>query len=611
VAEQAGGTYKMKPLCLHNSRKLLSRRIFGNEEKDICLNEQLAEVSNRILKKCGGVPLAIITIASLLVGKERNKMEWYDVCKSIGNGLEENSLDVDNMRKILSLSYYDMPSQLRTCLLYLSVFPEDYTFDKDRLIWMWIAEGFIQCKKHGVRQFEMGEKYLNELVNRSMIQPIYDNDSGMMKSCRVHDMVLDLTRSLSREENFITVLNGYWDHTYQSTNFRRLSLQNGKLDNDTATRASLSMRQVRSIIIFPYAFHSMPSLQRFGVLRVLDLQDCNLSHGSSLKYLGNLLQLRYLGLKNTRIAKLPEEIGNLKYLQTLDVRRTSLSSLPLAIVQLRHLMCLRMYDEIIRVPNGIGHLTSIENLSILGIYDSSTSIIEELARLTELRVLEVTSHVEWNGSLKKSLVKCLQKLKKIQSLFIWIKSGECNLDAWDVAPRHLRKLQLWGCCHFSRLPVWVDPSQLVDLSMLTISVKELQQEDLENLGRLPALRYLDVTVDHENLVSHRTRFTIGAFLFQCLVICKFMLGGPVVFHQGAMPRLTDVGLEFPVREMREINGGFDLGLGNLPSLQIARVLFKSEGANKMEVKEAEAAVRHAIGIHPNDPSLDIRGLLRD
>ena len=124
VAEQVGGAYKMRPLCLDSSRKLLYRRIFGNDEKYKCPHEHLAEVSDRILKKCAGVPLAIITIASLLANRGRNKMEWYEVCNSIGTGLEYG-LDIENMRKILAYSYYDLPSHLRTCLLYLSVFPED------------------------------------------------------------------------------------------------------------------------------------------------------------------------------------------------------------------------------------------------------------------------------------------------------------------------------------------------------------------------------------------------------------------------------------------------------------------------------------------------------
>jgi hypothetical protein len=79
-------------------------------------------------------------------------MEWYEVYNSIGNGLE-NNLDVDNMRKILSFSYYELPCQLRTCLLYLSMFPKDFQIDKNRLIRMWVAEGFTQCEKQGKSLF--------------------------------------------------------------------------------------------------------------------------------------------------------------------------------------------------------------------------------------------------------------------------------------------------------------------------------------------------------------------------------------------------------------------------------------------------------------------------
>jgi hypothetical protein len=66
----------------------------------------LGEVTGKILKKCGGVPLVIITTASLLASKPT--VEWEEVNKSIGSGLG-NSLDVDRMRKILSLCYNDLP----------------------------------------------------------------------------------------------------------------------------------------------------------------------------------------------------------------------------------------------------------------------------------------------------------------------------------------------------------------------------------------------------------------------------------------------------------------------------------------------------------------------
>lgn len=80
---------------------------------------------------------------------------------------------------------------------------------------------------------------------------------------------------------------------------------------------------------------------------------------------------------------------------------------------------------------------------------------------------------------------------------------------------------------------------------------------------------------------------------------------PVVFQQGAMPRLARLHLAFPVRETREIAGGFDLGLGNLTMLQDVTFLLRRLGASKGEVEEAEAALRHAIQIHPNRPKVEI------
>jgi hypothetical protein len=141
---------------------------------------------------------------------------------------------------------------------------------------------------------------------------------------------------------------------------------------------------------------------------------------------------------------------------------------------------------------------------------------------------------------------------------------------------------------------------------LSIRVSGLQQEDLEILGRLPSLCYLDLTVDHEDLGIHG-RFTIGACSFPCLIRCTLQrFGGPVVFQHEAMPRLAELRLEFPVQETREINSGFDLGLGNLLLLQDVHVWFRSGGASKEVVKEAKAAVMHAIELHPNHPTLRVR-----
>uniref|UniRef100_A0A0D9XT12 AAA+ ATPase domain-containing protein n=1 Tax=Leersia perrieri TaxID=77586 RepID=A0A0D9XT12_9ORYZ len=144
VAEQVGGAYQLEPLSPDDSRNLFNQIIFHSKDK---CPPHLTEISQNILKKCGGIPLAIITIASMLASKNGSEHEhWYKVYYSMGSGLED-SPDFRNMRRILLISYYDLLPHLKTCLLYLSLYPEDYLFTRDILIWKWLPPTFIQLKQ--------------------------------------------------------------------------------------------------------------------------------------------------------------------------------------------------------------------------------------------------------------------------------------------------------------------------------------------------------------------------------------------------------------------------------------------------------------------------------
>lgn len=164
------------------------------------------------------------------------------------------------------------------------------------------------------------------------------------------------------------------------------------------------------------------------------------------------------------------------------------------------------------------------------------------------------------------------------------------------------------------LPAWMNRSFVPDLSFLSIAVRELRQTDLDILGRLPALSFLDLQVEHEDL-GIVEGFLVGQGSFPCLVFCVLRgFVGPVAFQQGAMPRLTSLTSRFPVREAREVacsgDIGLDLGIAKLPSLQQQQVTIDldSEGASNEEVEELVAAVRHATTSHPNRPGLCIIGL---
>lgn len=317
--------YHLKPLDNVTSRRLFFKRIFGSEGS---LPSQLKGVTEKILKKCGGMPLAIISIASLLATKAQTKEQWENVKNSMDSGLD-NHVGFERMNWILSLSYCHLPQHLKTCMLYLCMFPEDYIISRDMLVQQWIAEGFI-CTGNGQILVEVGYNYFNELINRSMIQAVDVEYNGESMSCQVHDMIRSLIISKSNQENFVTILSTSEIASFASSKIRRLSLQ--YIDEECGMVPTMTtLSHVRSFSIFGHC-NQMPSLMEFKVLRVLEMEDCWQLENHHLKYIGRLSQLQYLGLRGTHISELPEQIGELKYLETLDLRLSHLKELPAVIV---------------------------------------------------------------------------------------------------------------------------------------------------------------------------------------------------------------------------------------------------------------------------------------
>jgi hypothetical protein len=318
--------YKMKALCDQDSRSLFFKRIFGSE--DMCPT-YLNEVSSEILKKCSGLPLAIITTSSLLANQPNKlkKEQWEYVRKSLGSNFEV-SPSLEGMRQILNLSYINLPHYLKTCMLYLGIYPEDYTIDKNDLIRQWVAEGFI-CKDRGIDPQDIAKIYFNELINRSMIQPVDTDYNGVVMSCRVHDMMLDLILHKSREENFVTIMDDMQDMTGHQDKIRRISLNLDDATNDTADTAarSVQLSQIRTLARFGTSSQLL-SFKLFKHLRVLGIEISGYPYPSSLDFTGirYLFQLRFLKIvANSYQVVLPSKIGDLQQLETFDIAGTELN----------------------------------------------------------------------------------------------------------------------------------------------------------------------------------------------------------------------------------------------------------------------------------------------
>jgi disease resistance protein RPM1 len=607
VAEQVGGCYRLKHLTHESSKILFFGRIFGSGGK---CPTKFSEISENILKKCAGVPLAIIaTSKTLLANNSEDIKEWCHVSDSLGSGLG-SSHGMDTIRKTQFLSYYDLPSQLKVCLLYLSIFPEEYKIRRDRLIWRWIAEDFVQHGEEDQSLFELGESYFNELVNRNLIQPIPANDEGTSWACAVHDMVLDLICLLSREEGFVTTVLG---DSKQSTpddvsKVRRLALHTRNEQHNYGDNMDVAQPQLRSLDAMGCPTHMIPSVSRFLLLRVLDLESCRSIEGYDLKHLGKLLLLRFLGLSNTFVRELPEEIGNLKFLQTLELERSGVEELPASMGGLRGLMCLNA-DWTTSVPDWIGKLTSLQQLVMypsFGDENSARWFAKELGNLRELRVLRFLIKTRDEGQLR-DLLESLSNLKKVKVLHFHYYGVQLNNRAVLLEPTEfaLSKTLCFLELHlleFSRRPSWINPQDLPHLRHLWLMVFDAGKQDLGILGGFPELRHLHL------LIANTERgdiITCDGSAFLNLKFCS--ITKPLLFVYGAMPRLEVLDFHFDVRFLMGAchNFDFDFGMGNLHSLQRVIVQIRCVSAFPEEVAKAEAAVRDAIHLHTNRPTLEI------
>ncbi|RLN30931.1 putative disease resistance RPP13-like protein 3 [Panicum miliaceum] len=582
--------FKLRPLSEADSKTLFYRRVFGSEIK---CPLHLKEVSTEIINKCGGLPLAIITMGSLLSTKSDTREEWISVRNSIGLGLEKNP-DVEEMGAILSLSYNDLPCHLKTCLLYLSVYPEDYEIQMEDLVRRWIAEGFV--KVEGRRNLmDEGKHYFNELINRSTIQPLDISYNGQAKGCLVHDMILDLIKSKAVEENFPHILVSKHKVCRLSTN---CCGQGNVMPVSTMITA-----HVRSLSIFGYV-EQMPLLLEFPALRVLALDRSKKLESGYLKNIGKLFLLRYLRIEGSNITQLPEQIGELQCLEILDLQGTSIRELPKSIAKLRQLKW--MLTAGVKLPQSVGKMQGLEELSSI-VVDESTPLdsLQELGSLTRLRTLGIKwcisdSHV-YKIAFVHNLVSSLGKLGSSNLRHLHVKTDgrqvRIPLDSWSLPPHLLRELINTSDLCICKIPEWI--TSLVNLNCLQISIDKLRQENLHVLGELPTL--LSLTL-YSYEAEPKERLVVCNDMFQCLkqlfLWCEV---GVLMFEAGAMPRLQALEFQIMANEARSMCNAPDLGICHLSSLSNLCVWIDCGDVRTEEVHALEAAIRTSAKLLPNSP----------
>ncbi|WOL19444.1 hypothetical protein Cni_G28242 [Canna indica] len=470
---------RLDPLPKKMAWDLFCKKAFPREEGNSC-PEELKPWAAKMVDECEGLPLAIVSIGNLLSHKERVELTWKNMYDSLTWSASENT-GLHRASRILSLSIRNLPYHLRNCLLHCSLFPEDYPIARNRLIRLWVAEGFVKERRERSME-EVAEEYLNQLVGRRLIQVTDVNESGRVRFCRVHDLVRELIMWRSKDEHFAEVYDGKPEEL--SDRIRRLSLTK----EDQSELLSTKMPLLRSFHTFSPV--STVLLSKCRLLRVLDLSSAPIE--SLPEEIGRLFNLHYLSIRETKVRNLPKSLGSLKKLETLDAVFTLVEDLPTGLSKLenlRHLMVKTFHRHTsrytilgggVKVPGGIGSLKSLQTLKAVV---ADETMVRQLGKLTQMKSLDIRG-VRTTHSIDFSI--SISKMDRLLRLVVMARYKDDTLLLSNLTPPpQLRKLSLYGKLDKGLLPQWF--TSLRTLTHLVLKMSRLKEDSLNSLMAMPNL----------------------------------------------------------------------------------------------------------------------------
>ncbi|XP_061963292.1 putative disease resistance protein RGA3 [Populus nigra] len=471
-------THVLEGLSVDESWDLFRRMAFCQGQESEHVDEKIKE---EIVGRCCGVPLVIKAIARLLSLKDR--AQWLSF---ILNELPYRISD-DNIMQTLELSYGALPSYMKHCFAYCSLFSKNHEVDVRSLIQLWIAQGFISSSNSGDRCLESaGLRCFEDLLWRSFFHEVKRDDLGNIISCKMNSGMYDVAAKVGALES--TKVDRGRNRISDSTRHVSLDME---LNFPPQILIPLpSAKHLRTLILqsVEWGEGTWESICRdFRRLRVLVLPNLTIRKVSPL--IEKLKHLRYLDLSNNHMEALPYSITNLINLQVLKLNRCkNLKKLPRDInklINLRHLD-LGLCRSLEYMPLGIGKLTYLQTLSYFVVAKNSSHMSKNIGGLDEFSGLnELTIEWEWDDGSDSDtywydkMLLSLQPNSNLQELRL-IEHGGVSFPSSLSHLSNLVRIRLEKCRRLEHIPPL---DGILSLEVLLIEdMERLEYIDSEGVG---------------------------------------------------------------------------------------------------------------------------------
>ncbi|XP_047970809.1 probable disease resistance protein RF9 isoform X2 [Salvia hispanica] len=554
IANYGDYALEMKVLDRVESWELFVKKAFIHTERSQpqC-PEELEPIGREIVKKCNGLPLAITVVGGLLV-EPHTKRRWEEVLEQVNS---HHRREESRVSTILELSYQNLSHQLKSCFMCLACFKEDADIPTKRLIHIWVGHGLI--RHEGRRTVdEIARDYLDELINRNMVQIKDLTLDGRVKNCHLHDLFREVCLEKAKEElGFQIIEKGEKEEAMtrttkprhriiygqnldrlwrdQTSHLRSLFVTNSDSDSDLDRLSRDQTRHLRSLFLInsysdgfnnhgvntPYRFW-----KSFQLLEILYLEGvCWRSFPHSFR---SLIGLRYLRIQSGSAEKIhiPSWFGHLEKLEVLNAASENLvlpHTTPV-MERLRHFSAARVH-----------RLTTMENLKRIETLKYIS--VDDLLRCTSPSTLPVRElglfldQKKEGNVLKRARVSMEEMANLVKLELMW----DLSLSIEPAMIPHLEgltKLKLRG--RMRRCP---DPSVFPpNLTDLTLVEMFLEEDPMTELGKLLKLEYLKLT--GYACLGERMRVLRGGFLSLKGLSIKgmYFLKG-IDVEEGGMPQL--------------------------------------------------------------------------